>query len=109
MGLSFTIVAGPRQRIYFWVRVPWDSRPYFTLSDSRFPFSSPPTTRRATVEVFDPAFTRELKWTQVKVKSNQVKVTLGLSRVGPREKTSFHLVSKEMFVDHPKKRHPATD
>jgi hypothetical protein len=36
----------------------WDSWPYFTDSDSRPPFSSPPTTRRATVEVFDPASTR---------------------------------------------------
>jgi hypothetical protein len=35
-----------------------DSRPYFTVSDSRLPFSSPPTTRRVTVEVFDPASTR---------------------------------------------------
>jgi hypothetical protein len=32
----------------------------FTVSDSRLPFSSPPTTRRVTVEVFDPASTREL-------------------------------------------------
>jgi hypothetical protein len=29
-------------------RVPFDSRPYFTVSDSRLPVSSPPTTRRAT-------------------------------------------------------------
>jgi hypothetical protein len=54
-GLSFTIAAGPRQRSHSQVRVPWDSRPYFTVSDSRLPFPSPPTTRRATVEVFDPA------------------------------------------------------
>jgi hypothetical protein len=40
------------------VRVPWDSRPYFTASDFRLPFSSPPTTLRAAVEVFDPASTR---------------------------------------------------
>jgi hypothetical protein len=40
------------------VRVPWDSWLYFTVSDSRLPFSSPPTTRRATVEVFDPSSTR---------------------------------------------------
>jgi hypothetical protein len=45
--LSFTIAAGPQ-----------DSWPYFTVSDSRFPFSSPPTTRRVTVKVFDPASTR---------------------------------------------------
>jgi hypothetical protein len=35
------------------------SWPYFTVSDSRLPFSSPPTTRRVTVEVFDPTSTRE--------------------------------------------------
>jgi hypothetical protein len=57
-GLSFTIAAGPSQRNHSRVRVPWDSRPYFAISDSRLPFSSPPTTRRATVEVFDPASTR---------------------------------------------------
>jgi hypothetical protein len=34
---------------------------YFTISDLRLPFSSPPTTRRVTVEVFDPASTREFK------------------------------------------------
>jgi hypothetical protein len=56
--LSFTIAAGPRQRSHFRVRVSWDSWPYFTVSDSKLPFSSPPTTRRVTVEVFDPAFTQ---------------------------------------------------
>jgi hypothetical protein len=56
-GLSFTIADGPRQRCHSWVRVPWDSWPYFTVSDSRLPFSSPPRTRWATVEVFDPAST----------------------------------------------------
>jgi hypothetical protein len=34
-GLSFTIAPGPHQRSHSWVRFPWDSRPYFTLSDSR--------------------------------------------------------------------------
>jgi hypothetical protein len=53
-GLSFTIAAGPRQPSHSRVLVPWDSRSYFTVSDSRLLFSSPPTTRRATVEVFDP-------------------------------------------------------
>jgi hypothetical protein len=42
----------------FSVRVAWDSRPYFTVSDLRLPFSSPSTTRRVTVEVFDPTSTR---------------------------------------------------
>jgi hypothetical protein len=56
---SFTISAGPHQRSHSRVQVPWDSRQYFTVSDSRLPFSSPPTTRRTTVEVFDPASTRD--------------------------------------------------
>jgi hypothetical protein len=66
--LSFTIDAWLRQRSHSRVRVPWDSRPYFTVSDSRFRFSSPPTTRRATVEVFDPASTRV--WLEFKVSHN---------------------------------------
>jgi hypothetical protein len=52
-SLSFAIATGPRQRSHFRVRVPLDTWPYFTLSDSRLPFSSPPTTRRVTVDVFD--------------------------------------------------------
>jgi hypothetical protein len=39
MGLSFTIAAGPRQRIHPQVRVPQDSWPHFTVSDSRLPLS----------------------------------------------------------------------
>jgi hypothetical protein len=58
-GLSFTIAAGLRQGNHSRVRVPWDSRLYFTVSDSRLPFSSPPTTRMVTVEVFGPSSTRE--------------------------------------------------
>jgi hypothetical protein len=40
-------------------RVPWDSQPCFTVSDLRLPFPLPLTTRRVTVEVFDPASTRD--------------------------------------------------
>jgi hypothetical protein len=58
-GLSFKIAACPRQRSNFQVRVPWYSWPYFTVSDSRLPFSSSPKTRMATVGVFDPASTRD--------------------------------------------------
>jgi hypothetical protein len=43
-GLSLKIAAGPRQRSHSRVRVPWDSRPYFTVSDSRLSILSPPTT-----------------------------------------------------------------
>jgi hypothetical protein len=58
MSLSSIIAAGSRQRIHSRVRVPWDSRPYVTVTDSRLPFLSPLTTRRTTVEVFDPASTQ---------------------------------------------------
>jgi hypothetical protein len=37
MGPSFTIAAGLRQRRYTQVRIPWDSRPYFPVSDPRLP------------------------------------------------------------------------
>jgi hypothetical protein len=57
-GLTFIYAAGPCQRNLSLLRAPWVSRPYFTVSYLRLPFSSPPTTRRVTVEVFDPASTR---------------------------------------------------
>jgi hypothetical protein len=34
-GLSFTITAAPRHRCHSWVRIPWNSGPYFIVSDSR--------------------------------------------------------------------------
>jgi hypothetical protein len=40
--LSFITATGPRQRRYSQVRDPWDSRPYFTVSNSSLTFSSPP-------------------------------------------------------------------
>jgi hypothetical protein len=58
-GLSFTIAPGSRQRSHSRVGVQWDSRPYFTVSDSILQFSSPRTTRWVTVELFDPAYTLE--------------------------------------------------
>jgi hypothetical protein len=58
LGLSYVCADGPCQRSLSRVRVPWDLRPYFTVSHLRLTFSSPPTTRRFTVEVFDPASTR---------------------------------------------------
>jgi hypothetical protein len=57
-GSLFCICCWPWPGSLSRVRVPWDSWPYFTVSDLRLPFSSPPTTRRVTVEVFDPASTR---------------------------------------------------
>jgi hypothetical protein len=59
-GLSLLYAVGPCQRSVSRVLVPWDFRPYFTVSHLRLPFSSPPTTRMVTVEVFDPASTQGL-------------------------------------------------
>jgi hypothetical protein len=52
------VLLGLCQRSLSRVQVPSDLRPYFTVSDLRLPFSLPPTTRRVSVEVFDPASTR---------------------------------------------------
>jgi hypothetical protein len=57
-GLSLVYATDPRQRRPSWVRVPLVSWSCFTVSDLRLTFSSPPTTRKVTVEVFNPASTR---------------------------------------------------
>jgi hypothetical protein len=57
-GLPFIYAAGPHQRSLSRVWVSGDSWQYFTVSDLRLPFSSPPTTRRVTVEVFKPTSTQ---------------------------------------------------
>jgi hypothetical protein len=44
-GLPFTIAVGPRQRSHSWVRVPRDSWPHITVSDSRVPQPGGPGTR----------------------------------------------------------------
>jgi hypothetical protein len=79
MDLLFTIPAGPCQRSHSWIRVRRDSSqirdapnlegqvPYLYPPETGWPsyiprhwvpFWSPPTTCRATVEVFEPASTR---------------------------------------------------
>jgi hypothetical protein len=45
MNLSFTIAARPRQRSYSQVRIPRDSRPHFTVSDTRLPQPAGPDLR----------------------------------------------------------------
>jgi hypothetical protein len=57
-GSVFCMCRWPLPAQSFSVLIPWDLRPHFTVSDLRLPFSSPPTIRRVTVEVFDPASTR---------------------------------------------------
>jgi hypothetical protein len=86
-GLSFTIAPGPRRLSHFRVRVPWDSWPYFTVSDSRLPFSSPPTIRRVTVEVFDPQPMQCRKSSIYKVKQNLILLKLTLAY---RDVNSIH-------------------
>jgi hypothetical protein len=60
-GLSFTNGVGSRQRSHFQIPLPLAWWPYITVSDSRLPFPSPPTTHGATVEVFDPNSTRSCR------------------------------------------------
>jgi hypothetical protein len=55
--VSFVYAAGSCQHSLSWVQVPWNSGPYFTVSDLRLPFSLSPMTHRVTVEVFDPTST----------------------------------------------------
>jgi hypothetical protein len=62
-GLSFTTAAAPRQRSH-------------SVSDSGLPFSSPPTTRRATVEVFDAASTRDMNRSSLHGSLYSLSVTL---------------------------------
>jgi hypothetical protein len=38
MGLSFVYAAGPCQRSLSWVRGPWDSQSYLTVSEFKLPF-----------------------------------------------------------------------
>jgi hypothetical protein len=51
VGSVFCMCCGPLPAQFSRVQFPWDLRPHFTVSDLRLPFSSPPTTRRVTVEV----------------------------------------------------------
>jgi hypothetical protein len=76
-GLSFVCAAGSCQRNLSQVQVPWDLRPYFTVSDLRLPFSSPPTTRRVTVQVFDPASTRVTRASESESESESYVTTDG--------------------------------
>jgi hypothetical protein len=57
--LLFTTASGPHQRSHFGPESRGTRDHIFPSQIQRLPFSSPPTTRRATVEVFEPASTRE--------------------------------------------------
>jgi hypothetical protein len=65
--VTFVCAAGPCQRSLSRVLVPWDLRLYFTVSDLRLPFSSPPTTRRLTLFMseysLNPVFVYRIEYT----------------------------------------------
>jgi hypothetical protein len=90
-GLSFTIAADPRQRTHSRGRVPWDSRPYFSVSVLRLPFSSPPTTRSATMEIFNTAIT------QKRLELQNYVTTDGQSACGKKIKCT-HIELKARFL-----------
>jgi hypothetical protein len=77
--------AGSRQRSLSWVRVPLDS-------DLRLPFSSPLTTRRVTVEVFDPVSTQGLKSIPESESQFPFPYSLVSSRHGPRRENAVPLL-----------------
>jgi hypothetical protein len=100
-ALSFTIAAAPREPSHSRVRVPWDSQPHFTVSDSRLPFLSPPTTRKDTVELFDPASTRDDLILKVKVTLRLTvsqSVSLGVEpHLGPHDQIFFTVWSLKLY------------
>jgi hypothetical protein len=61
----------------------------FNVSDLRLPFSSPPMIRRATVEVFDPASTRE--WLQCTNELHFITST-GIEYKSPSQKINYPLL-----------------
>jgi hypothetical protein len=76
MSLSFTVDPGSRQRCHSRVRVPRNSRPYFTVSDSRLPQpggtgpriyipqeQDVPVTLPGPVQVFERASTDRIEYT----------------------------------------------
>jgi hypothetical protein len=106
MSLSFVYAAGPRHRRLSRVRVPWYSRPYCTVSDLRLPFLSPPTTRRVTVEVFDPASTREGVFTYIclayqigDTESNSSAIRCHENDISVVQETSVYIAVRTMLIE----------
>jgi hypothetical protein len=74
MGLPLTIAADLHQRSHSWFRVPWDSWPYFTVSDSRLSQPGGPGPR-----IYVPRNRVAQLYPQALGYSSQVKVTLRLT------------------------------
>jgi hypothetical protein len=91
-GLSCVYAAGPSQCSLSQVRVPRDSWPYFTVSDLRLPFLSPPMTRMVMVEVFDPAYTRVYWPTQSYVTTNGQSASLSWCQAPIKVKITLRLM-----------------
>jgi hypothetical protein len=124
MHLLFIITAGPCQHSYSLVRVPRDSWPYFTVSDSKLPqleaqvpifispgtgwlsntprhwvpFSSPPMILRATVKVFKPISTWAL--TQAALSHQSSLYSLGLDHRENGMDCIENTLSEPSFTGH---------
>jgi hypothetical protein len=77
--VSFAVPASPRQRSHSQVLVPWDSRPYFTVSNSRLLFLSLPTNRRVTDKVFHPVCTRDTLESEIYVTTDGQSAVLSIN------------------------------
>jgi hypothetical protein len=123
--LSFTVAAGPRQRSHSGVRIPRDLLPYLTVSNSRLPqpggsgpripnpqeqggpfytlrhwlpFSSPPTTRRATVEVFKPVCTQAQLGVSHRIYKNPVRTSQETHSITTAETSRLMLFGGKVAV-----------
>jgi hypothetical protein len=92
-GLSFVCAAGSYQRSLSRVLFHWDLRPYFTVSHLRLPFLSPPTTRRVTVEVFDPASTLYNHFSRTTQKTQPLYCWEGVSTAPLHSNGSYSIVA----------------
>jgi hypothetical protein len=106
VDLSFTISVGPRQRNSWPSRLPQPGGlgPRIYIPQEQYgpvippprhwvPFPSPPTTRRATAEVFEPTFTLDQKQPEVRVTSRlavcRQSVRLGVEPIETHGQNSF--------------------
>jgi hypothetical protein len=96
--MSFTIAAGLRQRSHSRVRVLWDSLPYFTLI-----FSSPPTTRRATVEVFDLASNAMRSYLNGRLCSLEVSIRVSMENICCFRRNDLFSKSLHLSFSYPRK------
>jgi hypothetical protein len=114
--LSFRIAAARRQRYHSRVRVPRDSWPYFTVSDSTLaqpawpqrywvPFSLSPVTPRDTVEVFEPASTPGTHWLLNSQRTINSSCSLSADRIEDISLNSSSVVESRSYRYGPRREH----